>query len=195
MIRAIIFDFFGVLVGEGFDATYRSAGGDPIKDKQFIQKLLDSSNRGRISSEEFRAKICHQLGITIDQYKEAMARAETPNLELFDYIKTLRPNYKTAILSNVSKGGLERRIKREKLEEYFDVLVVSGDLGYVKPEAEAYEFTAKQLGVAPEQCIFVDDRIGYVEGAAALGMKAIKYINFKQMKSEIEKILANGSDN
>jgi putative hydrolase of the HAD superfamily len=74
-------------------------------------------------------------------------------------------------------------------------LVVSGDLGYVKPEAEAYEFTAKQLGVAPEQCIFVDDRIGYVEGAAALGMKAIKYINFKQMKSEIEKILANGSDN
>src|SRR5581483_8973559 len=107
----------------------------------------------------------------------------------------LRPKYKTAILSNVNKGGLERRISRETLDKYFDVIVVSGDVGYIKPEPEIYEFTSDKLGAKAEECVFIDDREGYVEAAKTVGMRAIYYQDFAQMKAELERILSAVSDN
>lgn len=195
MIKALIFDFFGVIVGEGFDATYRHAGGDPEKDRDFIAELLERTNRGVISSEDFRRQICRQLGITPEDYAEAIKKTELPNRELLDYIKVLRKKYKTAILSNVAKGGLERRLSREILDEHFDVLVVSGDTGYIKPEPQIYELTAKKLGVQLSECFFTDDREGYVEAAKSLGIKAVLYRNFPQLKSELEEVLASNADN
>jgi epoxide hydrolase-like predicted phosphatase len=194
MIKAIIFDFFGVLVGEGFDATYRYAGGNPAKDKDFIEELLDKANRGRITVDEFRAKICKQLGISVEEYQAAIEESERPNTELLAYIKTLQPKYKTAILSNVNRGGLERRIKREILDQHFDELVVSGDIGFIKPEPEIYELTAKKLGVKLDECIFIDDRTGYVHAAKELGMQGILYKDFPQMKKELEELLAAVTD-
>ena len=189
MIKAVIFDFFGVLVGDGFEFTYRHAGGDPRKDKNFIQDLLDRTNRGLISSEEFRHQICQKLGITVEEYHKVTSQTEQVNVELLSYIKKLRTKYKTAILSNVNKGGLERRIDKQTLDEYFDVIVVSGDVGFIKPEPQIYQLTAQKLGVDPKECVFIDDREGYVKAAEAVGMAAIFYEDFNQMKTDLEKIL------
>lgn len=195
MIKAVIFDFFGVIVGDGFEFTYREAGGNPVKDREFIQDLLDRTNRGLITTEEFRQRICDKLGITVGDYNQAIKKSEIIDHELLNYIKTLRSKYKTAILSNVNKGGLERRIERGVLDEYFDVVVVSGDVGYIKPEPEIYQLTADKLGVKTDECVFIDDREGYVSAARASGMKAIYYQTFGQMKDELEKLLAAGADN
>jgi FMN phosphatase YigB (HAD superfamily) len=196
MIKAIIFDFFGVIVGDGFEFTYREAGGDPVKDREFILDLLDKTNRGLITTDEFRKRICDKLKITVSDYQEALKKSEIINQTLLDYIKKeLRPKYKTAILSNVNKGGLERRVKKEVLDEYFDVIVVSADVGYIKPEAEIYQLTAAKLGVKTDECVFIDDREGYVSAAALTGMKAIYYQDFTQMKDKLQKFLAADADN
>lgn len=195
MIKAVIFDFFGVLVGDGFESTYREAGGNPEADKDFIQNLLDEANRGSITTDVFRQKICDKLGISVESYQSAIKRAELINHELLGYIKHLRKKYKTAILSNVNKGGLERRVSRDILYEYFDEVIVSADVGYIKPEPEIYQLTADRLGVKIDECVFIDDRIGYVAAATELGMKSIQYDNFAQMKKELEVILAAKTDN
>lgn len=190
MIKAIIFDFFGVIVGDGFESTYRTAGGDPEKDKVFIQDLLDRTNRGSISSEEFRENICEQLGITLEDYQNSVSKAEQVNYELLEFIKTLRPKYRTAILSNVNKGGLEKRVAIDTLNKYFDQIIVSGEVGFIKPEPEIYELTARRLGVELSECVFTDDRIGYVEGAVAVGMKGILYTNLEDFKVKLNSLLA-----
>lgn len=195
MIKAIIFDCFGVLVGDGFDTTYRLAGGDPAKDKDFIETLLEKANRAHITSEEFRRQICERLGISVESYAKAIKKGEIINLELLAYIETLRPKYKTAILSNVNRGGLERRLSPEILQNLFDVTVVSGDVGYIKPEPEIYHLTAEKLGASPEECVFIDDREPYVEAAETLGMKVVLYKDFSQMKQELETLLAANADN
>lgn len=189
MIKAVIFDFFGVLVGDGFDTTYRYAGGNPDKDKSFIEDLLEKANRGEITVDEFREKICQHLNISTDEYQVSIVRAEQVNYELLDYIKMLRKKYKTAVLSNVNKGGLERRIERKILDEHFDVLIVSGEVGYIKPELEIYALTAAKLDVKPAECVFIDDRTGYLKGAREVGMKTILYKDFVQLKTELEKYL------
>lgn len=194
MIKAVIFDFFGVIVGDGFDATYRIAGGDSHKDKLFIEQLLDKANRALISPQEFQEQICTHLGISAERYIEAVNRSENINMELLGYIKSLRASYKTAILSNVNKGGLERRLNTGTLDEYFDVVVASGEVGYIKPEPQIYELTAKKLGVQVGECVFIDDREPYVIAAQEVGMSGIVYHDFEQMKTELNKILAADSD-
>ena len=195
MIKAIIFDCFGVLVGDGFDVTYRTSGGDPIKDTVFIEEILEKANRAQISTEEFRRQICQKLGISAEKYTETTNKTETINYELLDYIKTIRPKYKTAILSNVNRGGVERRIPKPLIEECFDAVVVSGDVGYIKPEREIYELTAERLGVKLDECVFIDDRQGYVAPAVEYGMMGIVYQDFAQMKTDLERLITPVSDN
>lgn len=193
MIKAIIFDCFGVLVGRGYDDTYRHAGGDPIKDKRFIHDILAQASLGLIPEEEFSKTVAEHIGITVETYKQAVEEAEGPNFELLKLAKELRKNYKTAILSNVNNGVLERKIPAKWLKDCFDVLIVSAELGFIKPESKAYVHTAQELGVELEECVFIDDNPMFVQAAKSLGMKGIVYTEFESMKQQLDKILANSN--
>nr|MDQ3093633.1 HAD-IA family hydrolase [bacterium] len=76
------------------------------------------------------------------------------------------------------------------LENYFEEIIASGDIGYAKPEANAYEYVADKLGVRLDECVFTDDRPEYIEGAIGVGMLTILYSNFEQFKKDLAEILA-----
>lgn len=192
MIKAIIFDCFGVLVGRGFEETYTVAGGDHKKDREFIEETLHRANSGQMTHDEFHEAMAGKIGVTADEFKTAAKKAEQPNYELLEYIITLKKKYKTAVLSNVNTGILERKIGKEWLEKCFDVWIASAEVGYIKPEREIYHHTAEQLGVEASECVFTDDREGYVQAAEAEGMKGIVYRDFEQLKRELEAILSGG---
>jgi epoxide hydrolase-like predicted phosphatase len=194
MIKAVIFDCFGVLVGRGFEETYRIAGGDPIKDRQFINDVMGQANLGMIGDEEFHQAMMEKLGITLAEWRHATITAEQPNAELLEYIQRLHGKYKTAILSNANKGVIERRIGSRWLTEDFDELIVSAEIGIVKPDPEIYKHAAEKLGVEPMECVFVDDKAVFLEPAEALGMKTVLYENFDQARADLETILANTED-
>lgn len=191
MIQAIIFDCFGVLVGRGFEETYRIAGGDPVKDRQFIADILGQANLGLIDDDRFHQEMMNQLGISLAEWRHATITAEQPNEELLGYIKELHGEYKTAILSNANQGVIERRIGSRWLDACFDQVIVSAEIGMIKPDPEIYRYTAEKLGVEPTDCVFVDDIPVFLEAAQALGMETVLYENFKQAKPELEAILAN----
>ncbi len=77
---------------------------------------------------------------------------------------------KTALLSN-SWGG--EGYPRETFDFLFDTVVLSGDVGYRKPQPEIYRMTASQLGLEPEDCVFVDDLKSNIVGAEAVGMVGV----------------------
>jgi putative hydrolase of the HAD superfamily len=186
-IKAIIFDCFGVVVGQGFDETYRSAGGDPVADREFIANELYRSNLGLIPQSQFRQEIAERLHISLDDWRAA----ERPDTELLEYIIGLRKKFKTAILSNANTGVLPRRIGADWLERCFDEVVVSAEVGKIKPDPEIYLYTAAKLGVSPSECVFFDDLARYTEAADAVGMRGIQYKGFQQARADLEKILAD----
>lgn len=187
MIRAIIFDCFGVLVGQGFDATYARAGGDPVKDKVFIKDLLGAASLGVTSSEQMVTQVCARLGITPQAWTAAVQAMEQPDAELLDYIQhTLKPRYKVAILSNANVGVLQRKFSRTQLD-MFDTIVVSAEEGMVKPSPDIYHLAAERLGVLPAECVFTDDSAGHCQAAVAVGMTAIQYSHFQQFKTDLER--------
>jgi putative hydrolase of the HAD superfamily len=191
MIKAVIFDCFGVLVGRGFEETYRIAGGDPVKDRQFINDVLGQANLGLIDDQAFHDQMTGQLGISLSEWRHATITAEQPNQELLEYIKGLHADYKTAVLSNANRGVVERRIGGHWLEACFDELIVSADIGMVKPDPQIYSYAADKLGVEPSECVFIDDKTVFLEPAEAYGMKTVLYQTFDQAVADLKKILAD----
>jgi FMN phosphatase YigB (HAD superfamily) len=189
MIKAIVFDCYGVLVGQGFWDTYRAAGGDTEKDKQFIHDMLARANAALISSEDFAQTIADQIGISVDDWLATTARTQLPNEPLFEYITTtLKPKYKIGLLSNANVGSVERRIPPEK-QAIFDAFVVSGEVGCMKPDREIFQIEADRLGVTFDEMVFVDDLSGFTAAATGYGIKSIQYKDFVSFKTQLEALL------
>lgn len=119
-----------------------------------------------------------------------VAIGEFKDQDLLQFVAALRKQYKTAMLSNVDADSLSRRLPDEELQEYFDTVVISGEIGYAKPEPEAYGTVADRLGVRLDACVFTDDREEFCEAARAVGMKAIHYKSSDQFKRELHELLA-----
>ena len=95
-----------------------------------------------------------------------------PNLEL---VKALRPGYKLSILSNADIS-LRQRLERDiGIHDLFDDIVCSAEVGMAKPEPTIFMLAAERLGMAPEQCVFVDDYDLNVEAAREVGMEAVLF--------------------
>lgn len=189
MVKAVIFDCFGVLIGKGFEYTYRLAGGDPAKDRLFIEDLLGQANMGMISDQAFREQMAARVGISVEDWRAAVRAADLADEELLNYIKSLRQSCKTAVLSNANRGVVERKIGTGRVGDYFDEIVVSADVGMAKPDPRVYSLAAERLGVDPAECVFVDDSPHLAEGAKLAGMQAIIYKNFLQMRAELDSLL------
>ena len=118
-----------------------------------------------------------------------------PNRPLLDYIKTeLKPKYKIGIISNAI-GDVLYEILLENDVSLFDDIVISHRVGVAKPESAIYYFALKNLGVRADEAVFIDDIEDFCEAARAVGIQAICYQDFQQMKTELEKILSAGTDN
>jgi HAD superfamily hydrolase (TIGR01509 family) len=194
VIRAVIFDFFGVL-GLRDSASFRQTfyPDDPDKLRRTV-KAQDDLGRGLISYDAFIDELAGIGGVgrgEVLKYTEEYH----PNTELLDYIRTkLKPVYKIGIISNAGQDWV-LKILGESNKKLFDDIVLSYKAGIIKPEPEIYEMSAKNLGVSEEECVFVDDILSYCQGAEAIGMNTIWYKDFEKMKEELEGLLAPASDN
>jgi epoxide hydrolase-like predicted phosphatase len=96
--------------------------------------------------------------------------------DLFAFSLTLRPKYKVGLLSNAfpeARVSLGERFPR--FYEMFDVSIFSAEVGMAKPDPRIYRIVLGKLGVRAEEAVFVDDFIENVEGARAVGMRAIHF--------------------
>ena len=105
MIKAIIFDCFGVLAGSGFKEIYRQAGGDLSKDSAFLDNVLATANRGFMSSHDMHQKVADKIGMSYKAWYETVRAGEQPNQELLSYISSLAPRTRGAR----GAGGARRR--------------------------------------------------------------------------------------
>lgn len=118
----------------------------------------------------------------------------TENKLVMDLLQELKPNYKLGMLTNVSsRYSLDQRFREGELDDLFEAVVVSGDVGWDKPAPEIYIMTAEKLAVKPNECLFIDDIPAFVAAAEKLGMVGFHYTNTEASIVAIKKILADSS--
>lgn len=194
MVKAVIFDFFGVLALRGA-ASFRKLHleDDPAKNSK-AKKLNDELGRGNIGYDDFIDGLARLGGVgreTVLKYTEDYQ----PNSQLLDYIgRQLKPRYKTGIISNAGEDWVLDILGAGNVK-LFDDIILSYKVGVIKPEPEIYGMSARNLGVKPAECVFIDDILRYCEGAEQVGMSSVWYQGFDGFKSQLDKILAPGPDN
>src|SRR3989344_7068338 len=194
MIKAIIFDCFGVLSTEGFRVFCDKYFENSPDKRATAQDLMDRSCLGNMSFDEFESGLASLGGTSVETVREYLNR-NRPNEPLFKLIREeLKPKYKIGMLSNSSANWLNELFTPEDIN-LFDDIILSYEVRVTKPDPRIYRLAAERLGVETKQSVLVDDVKRYVEGAETVGMQAIWYRDFGQMKTELEMILSPGTNN
>lgn len=188
MIKAIIFDCFGVLV-EGTFQPYidKYLRNDDANIKKF-HELDKTASIGQIGHDEFTTEAAKLADIPKEEAQQFFDN-NPANLKLFDFMKKqLKPNYKIGFLSNASQNWMNDLFTPEQ-QSLFDDVVISFEHNMAKPDPGIFKLAAKRLGVNEDECIFVDDLTTYCAGAVNVGMQAICYKSFDEFVYEINKLL------
>jgi putative hydrolase of the HAD superfamily len=93
---------------------------------------------------------------------------------------------RTGLISNsMGDGSYDRSV----FPELFDGVVISGEVGLHKPQPEIFLLGAERAGVAPEDCVFVDDLRENCDGAAGVGMTTVLHRGADTTLPELERLL------
>jgi FMN phosphatase YigB (HAD superfamily) len=105
-----------------------------------------------------------------------------------------RRGVRTAILSNDpgGSGPGARALRRLGSGRMVDEVVLSGDVGVAKPDAGSFLLAAQRLGLTPSQCVFVDDLVVNVHGAAVVGMVGVHHDVPRAMRAELAVLFSIG---
>ena len=182
MKRALIVDFGGVLttnVFESFRAFCEAEGLD----------LLRQLERGELTVDEFSERFGPLLGVEeTDGLVERLFAGIVADEAMVDAVRRVKASGRpTGLISNSWGGTSYDRVA--DANELFDVMVISGEVGLNKPGPEIFQLAADRLGVAPEECVFVDDLRENCEGAEAVGMTAIVHRGAEGTLPELERLL------
>lgn len=186
MVKAVIFDCFGVLVRDGWlPYKERYFGRDPslMEQARDLNRMVDA---GLLSYQDFIKGVADLAGID-----EARARSEIevnpPNAQLFEWIRDdLKPDYKIGLLSNAGANWLDELFEPWQVA-LFDEVVLSYQVGTTKPDPIMYRAISDRLGVDVENCLFIDDQPYYCEGAKTVGMEAIHYQDNIKLEESLKK--------
>lgn len=189
MIKAVIFDCFGVVIADSLKNLMDQMDVSNPELVADLRKSLHANHRGKLSNDEVHTRLAAGLGFSDADYSQMLKKGEVKNQPLLDYIVLLKDRYKTALLSNIGIGSIEKRFTKKELTRYFDTVTLSGELGFAKPEPEIYEITATKLSVRLDECVFTDDRETFCDGARAVGMQAILFKDLAQFQAEFELLL------
>lgn len=185
--KAVIFDFYGVVRTEVYDAWLAMQGHERTGEYHDLSVQMD---RGIISYNEFLEQLAVASGVAASQIDHELRNAAPANPRLLQLISRVREaGVRTALLSNAPADLLMPMLDEHNLQPYFDQIVVSSDIGMIKPSPEIYEYTLQKLDVSANQAIFIDDNPTNVAGAERVGIVGIKFESVVQLERSLSELL------
>jgi putative hydrolase of the HAD superfamily len=187
-IKAVVFDFGGVFTPSPFAALRAlpiGAGIGPAATVQAVFGPCDQDTdhpwhrleRGEIplaaAADEIKAAAAAQ-GLEFDLFRAMGGRSFAVRADMVAKVFDLRAaGYRTALLTNNIQEFSDGWRAMIPADDMFDVILDSSAVGMRKPDRRIYRMVLQQLGVEAEEAVFLDDAVGNIEAARALGMRAI----------------------
>lgn len=189
MIRAVIFDCFGVLYVDASHHFYEHN----IANYERLRPQLNDLNRaydiGLLSQAMLNQEVAALSGLAIDFVAQHIQGVHKRNDALLDYSQSLRVDYSVGMLSNIGIDGMNSFFSLTERETLFDSVVLSSEVRLVKPDPAIYELMATQLGLTPEECVMIDDVEANIVGAQQAGMQGVVYRSNQQTIREVAQLL------
>ncbi|HSL29470.1 MAG TPA: HAD family phosphatase [Anaerolineales bacterium] len=196
-IKAVFFDLGGVIVRTEFQAPRQQLADRLGIDYDDLNKLVfdsDTSTRasvGEISSEEHWISVIQRLRRPAEErqsIRDEFFAGDIVDRTLIEYIRSLRPRYKIGLISN-AWGDLRDFIVREKFDDAFDKMIISAEVGAMKPEPKIFRIALEQFGVKPREAVFVDDFYVNIEGCEKVGIQGIHFKDPETTLQQLKRLL------
>ncbi len=189
MIKAIIFDCFGVFYLDSHDKLI-----EHFPDQQeILENLRHQNDHGLFTRNDYLRTLARVTGAGVAEIERIILTENELNQPLVDFVAgELKPHYKIGLLSNVGRGWMDSFFDTATRSTLFDAVVLSGDEGVTKPHPQIYELIADRLQLEPGDCLMIDDLPENVAGADAAGMHGMVYGNVRDLKQELREFLYAG---
>ena len=197
ILRAIFFDLGGVILRTEYQAPRERLAERLNMTYEDINKIVFESETARKASlgevrvdEHWRA-VMRRLRLPASEAKTIRAEffaGDVIDRDLLNFIRSLRPHYKTGVISN-AWGDLRDYIVKHQFDDAFDTLIISAEIGMMKPQPRIYQLALKQARVEAKEAAFVDDTPKNVEAANALGMHGILFRDPAQVAENLKALL------
>jgi putative hydrolase of the HAD superfamily len=195
---AVLFDVGGVLLTNGWDHNERAVLFEQFHlDKATFEarhpKPYDALERDTISMSDYlKATIFYEpRSFTEAEFIEAMKLVSVPirsnAIGILGEIAA-SDSYLVGVLNNESRLLHEYRMEKYNLAQYLDVQLSSCYLGMRKPDADIYRRAVDIVGRPAGRIVFIDDRKGNCDAAAATGMQAIQFLGEEKLRSDLQQI-------
>lgn len=195
--RGLLVDFGGVLttnVFQSFRAFCEAEGlapdafADLLRSSPETRAELRKLETAQIGADEFGAHLAPLLGVAdADGLMARIFAGIGPEPAMIDAVRAARQaGIRTGLISNSVGADI---YDRATLDDLFDAIVISGEVGLHKPQPEIFLLGAERTGVAPADCVFVDDLRENCAGAEAVGMTAILHRGPERTLPELERLL------
>ncbi len=194
-IKAIVFDIGGVLEitpNLGIDEQWEKKLN--LKEGELYERLREVWKGGSIGTISIQQ--VHEDFGRLMKWDEKQANAYiddvwkeylgTLNVELADYFRSLRPKFKTAIISNSFVGAREKEVEHYQFDTICDFIIYSHEVGLSKPDPRIFALACERLGLQPNEIIFVDDHADVYASAVEMGMHCFEFKDNAQIIAEIE---------
>ncbi len=197
-VRAVLFDLGGVILRTEYQAPREHLAERLNMTYEDLSKLVFESETarlaslGKITTEAHWAAVAGRLSRPASEgsrIREEFFAGDVLDRGLVEFIRTLRPQVKTGLLSN-AWPDMREYLTQNHLDDAFDVIIISAEVGLMKPERSIYDLALVQLKLEPSQTAFVDDTRVNVEAARQFGMKGILFRNPAQMQAELMSLLS-----
>jgi putative hydrolase of the HAD superfamily len=196
-LTGLLVDFGGVLTSNVFDSFRDFCVAEGL-DPRAVRRLFGQNPRalelvraletGALTEDEFGQRFGELLEIEDRAgLVDRMFGGLRPDEEMLAALRRARAaGVRTGLISNSMGAG---RYDRDSFPELFDGVVISGEVGLHKPQPEIYLLGCERVGLAPAECVFVDDLRENCDGAEAVGLTAVLHRGAETTVPELERLL------
>lgn len=197
-MQAVLFDLGRVLVHYDHQqvvAATASLAQLPVEAvQQYLRDYTHALGVGELDAEEFHTLFCAHFGVTLlfDDFITALAAGIRRDETALAYALSLqqRPATTVAIISNTNAAHVLWLDEHLPELRAFDLVMMSNEVGLIKPDPAIFTTALDLLDIAPAQAIFIDDIAENVEAARALGIAGIVHHDWAETRPILERWLS-----
>lgn len=172
--RAIIFDFFGVLVSEVAPFWLREFFSDEISDR-IKSTIIHHADLGILSEVEMFRELAGLSNTSQETVRTRWIELAVANSSVIERAKNLKSRFRLGLLSNAPSPFVRELIGKYNLETIFETIMISSEEGITKPDGRIYNLMLARMDVLADESVMIDDNIQNVQGAISQGIMGIHF--------------------
>lgn len=201
-IRTILFDFGGVLLRtEDHQPRQKLAAQYGLEEDDLIYLVFGSPSAlrasvGEMTAEQHWREVAAAIGASIDQIpylKQQFFAGDRLDEALVEVIRSYRKTHHIGLLSNAWDDLREFLGNHLRILDIFDEVIISAEVGLIKPDRRIYELAAQKFNVSLSETVFIDDLPVNVQAAQEAGMNSFQFRSTTQTINDLQRLLEEGS--